>query len=100
MKLHGLSQEKLAAEIGRTQGAIGHWLRGERAINLDEFWELCEAAGADPRLILFGTDNPQLVSEIRQALAAHPELLPNYKPFEKSMKRKSRKQRRSRKVPA
>ena len=100
MKLHGLSQEALAEQIGRTQGAVGHWLRGRNQINLDEFWELCAAAGADPKLILFGTDDTKLVSEIRQALTAHPELIPRYRPFEKSLKRKAKKKKQARTTPA
>ena len=96
MRLHHLSQERLGSELDVSQGAIGHWLRGEREINLSDFLALCAAAGADPRAILFGNDNPHLVSEIRQALAAHPELIPSYTRFEKSMRR--RKSRRKTEV--
>ena len=94
MRLHRLSQERLAEALDRTQGAIGHWLRGERKINLTEFWQLCEAAGADPKVILFGEGQQGLVSEIRQVLTAHPELIPGYVQFEKKMRRnKPRKSR-------
>jgi len=88
MQLHRLSQESLAESLGRTQGAIGHWIRGERQINLSEFWKLCEAAGADPKLILFGQDETGLVSGIRQVLTAHPELIPGYGDLEKKLRRK------------
>ena len=98
MRLHGLSQERLGTELDVSQGAIGHWLRGEREINLTDFLALCGAAGADPRAILFGSENPHLVSEIRQALAAHPELIPSYPRFEKTMRRK-KPRKTSRKVP-
>ena len=30
MKELGITQEKLAEELGMTQGGIGHWLRGSR----------------------------------------------------------------------
>lgn len=95
MRLHRLSQERLGTDLGVTQGAIGHWLRGRSKITLEQFWALCEAAGADPKLILFGEAHPGLVTEIRQALTAHPELVPGYRRFERKMARSKRK-----KVPA
>lgn len=36
MKELGITQEKLAEELGMTQGGIGHWLRGSRHPSLDE----------------------------------------------------------------
>ena len=85
MGIHGQSQESLGEVLGVTQGAIGHWLRGRNQINLSDFWRLCEAAGAEPKLILFGSNNPALVSEVRQVLEAHPELMPNYRQFERGI---------------
>lgn len=96
MRLHRLSQERLGTDLGVTQGAIGHWLRGRSKITLEQFWALCEAAGADPKLILFGETHPGLVTEIRQALTAHPELVPGYRRFE----RKIAKHRKRPKIPA
>lgn len=96
MRLHRLSQERLAGDLGLTQGAIGHWLRGRSKITLEQFWRLCEAAGADPKLILFGDTHPDLVSGIRQALTAHPELVPGYRKFERKLSRT----RKRKKVPA
>lgn len=88
MRIHKLSQERLAEALDVSQGAIGHWLRRARSINLEDFLRLYEAAGADPKLILFGDGEPRLVSEIRQVLQAHPELMPSYPKFEKGMRRK------------
>ena len=100
MRLHRLSQEALGESLGVTQGAVGHWLRGRNKITLDDFWALCEAAGADPKLILFGSDRPNLVAEIKQALTAHPELMPSYRPFEKSLRRSKKPRKTRRKTPA
>lgn len=94
MRLHRLSQERLGSDLGVTQGAIGHWLRGRSKITLEQFWALCEAAGADPKLILFGETHPGLVTEIRQTLTAHPELIPGYRRFERSIAR-SRKRKKT-----
>ncbi len=92
MKLHSLSQETLADAMGRSQGAVGHWISGRRDINLNEFFKLCEAAGADPRLILFpDSRTEEALTQIGQILKAHPELNPAYKPFEKGIKRKKAK---------
>lgn len=100
MRLHKLSQERLGSDLDVSQGAIGHWLRGFREINLAEFWRLCEAAGANPKLILFGVENEPLTESIRQTLAAHPELIPSYPRFEKSLHRKKKTRKPRRKVPA
>ncbi|MGR5723189.1 helix-turn-helix domain-containing protein, partial [Escherichia coli] len=36
MKELGITQEKLAEELGMTQGGIGHWLRGSRHPSLSD----------------------------------------------------------------
>lgn len=59
MKRHGQSQESLAEDLEVVQGTIGHWLRGRNPITLVDFLSLCAAAGADPRLILFGETTVQ-----------------------------------------
>lgn len=58
----GLTQTKLGEEMGKrlrddktpyTQAAVGHWLTGHNELTLSQFFALCEAAKADPMLILF-----------------------------------------------
>ena len=45
MKDLGVTQEKLAEELGMTQGGIGHWLRGSRHPSLDEIGEVFHYLG-------------------------------------------------------
>ena len=101
MERHGQTQEKLGALLDpeRTQATIGHWLRGVRQINLSEFLALCEAAGADPREILFGeTTAEAALSALRATvLATKPDSSPDYKKFEKSIARKLNPRAKSRK---
>lgn len=76
MEAAGITQEQAAERLGRTQGGVAHWLNGRRKINLDEFFQLCKAVGADPRLILFGDqEDIQLVDALGSAFADHPDLL-------------------------
>lgn len=86
MALHKQSQESLAASMGLTQGAIGHWLNGRRDISLKDFLSLCWNAGADPKYILFGNTSEEPLSRIRQILDSHPEANPAYRAFEKGVK--------------
>ena len=47
MKELGITQEKLAEELGMTQGGIGHWLRGSRHPSLDEIGVVFKYLGID-----------------------------------------------------
>lgn len=104
MRLHRLSQEKLGEALEVTQGAVGHWLNERRPITLREFFKLCEAAGASPKLILFGdSSQDEALAAIGQILESHPELNPNYRPFERRVKKslpKGRKTRKTAKTPS
>lgn len=102
MKRHGLSRRWLATMMttaGRpiTEGGIGHWLTGVRDVNLKDFFSLCEAAGADPMIILFGATIHQAMSQlVPRLLATEPDTNSHYGPFEKKLRvRKS-----SRRTPA
>ncbi len=43
MKELGISQEKLGELIGKTQGAVGHWLNGRREPSLDDIAKIMRA---------------------------------------------------------
>ncbi len=45
MKEIGMTQERLAELLGKTQGAIGHWLNGRREPSIDEVAALLKAIG-------------------------------------------------------
>ena len=65
MKRHHQSQEKVGGEMDPPvgQAAVGHWLRGLNQITVERFFQLCAAAGADPREILFGQTSAQAALE-------------------------------------
>lgn len=45
MKEVGITQEKLAEMLGRTQGAIGHWLNGRREPGIDDIAAIMKIIG-------------------------------------------------------
>lgn len=47
MKALGITQEKLAEELGVTQGGIGHWLRGARNPSLAEIGKIFRYLGIE-----------------------------------------------------
>lgn len=50
----GLKWGELAEKVGRAEVTLRKWCNGGNKINLEDFFLLCEAAGADPAHILFG----------------------------------------------
>lgn len=47
MKTVGVTQERLAEQLGKTQGAIGHWLNGRREPSLAEIALLLKFLSVD-----------------------------------------------------
>lgn len=47
MKELGVTQEKLAEELGMTQGGIGHWLRGSRHPSIEEIAKIYRYLGVN-----------------------------------------------------
>jgi transcriptional regulator with XRE-family HTH domain len=90
MRRHHLSQEAIGGHLGVSQGAVGHWLRGDRDINLKDFFNMCGAAGADPREILFGESSAQAAIEtLRTKIAtSNPDQAPGYPKFERKLSAK------------
>lgn len=90
MRKNHLSQEALGEAMGVSQGAVGHWLRGFREINLSDFWHLCAAAGADPREILFGETSAQAALDTLRdkVLATSPEKSTSYQKYYKNVRAK------------
>lgn len=46
-----ISQEKLGESIGKTQGAIGHWLRGTREPSVEDITKIMLAVGINEMII-------------------------------------------------
>jgi transcriptional regulator with XRE-family HTH domain len=44
----GLTQEELAAKLGRNQSFVSNYERGQRRIDVVEFLEVAKALGIDP----------------------------------------------------
>ena len=57
----GISQEELAERLGRPQPFVSYYERGERRLDVIEFYAIMQAIGADPEL------------EFRQLVAKLPE---------------------------
>ncbi|MDV5356505.1 S24 family peptidase [Enterobacter asburiae] len=47
MKELDITQEKLAEQLGKTQGAIGHWLNGRREPGIDDISNIMKVLGID-----------------------------------------------------
>ena len=45
MRTKGITQDKLAAELGISQGGLGHWLNGRREPNLDALEKMAKRLG-------------------------------------------------------
>ncbi len=48
----GLKQIDLAAALGRPQSYVSNYERGERRLDIVEFFEIAHALGADPIVLL------------------------------------------------
>lgn len=87
LDLHRLPLTSLVDAVGATPGAISHWLTGRREINLNDFFRLCEAAGADPATILFGQDMATLARvRLDSVFGPKPAANPRYRAFERAIK--------------
>lgn len=81
MKGRKVTQDDIAEHMGVSQGAVAHWLKGRREVNLKDFFRVCEFVQADPQEILFG-DEVQLPP---QAILDRLQSLLQDKPAMKSM---------------
>ena len=52
MKDLGISQERLGELIGKTQGAVGHWLNGRREPSIDDIAQIMKALGLSEMILL------------------------------------------------
>lgn len=57
----------ISKKLEISEGALRHWLNGTRKINLEDFFRLCDAANADPVLILFGP-MPSMTEDMKRRL--------------------------------
>lgn len=54
-----LSLANVAERLDMAESTIRSWTNGTREINLSDFFRLCAAAGVDPRIVLFGSEQPE-----------------------------------------
>lgn len=72
LKASGSSLAKLAERMPNRDGepmaesTLRSWTNGTRRINLEDFFELCRRAEADPAVILFG--HPVMTDNLKQQL--------------------------------
>lgn len=95
LKRHGYSQESVAADLGKTQGTVSHWLAGRREINLTEFMTLRSIIGADPCLILVGKSTTPALIEGSKALAEKMAQRPDEKPTHEQLMERLRKKKQT-----
>lgn len=92
----------IAELVGVKRATVNHWLTGKREPGLRDFFNLCEAMGADPGAILFGhgslSDSAKTGSETYRVLRADPAATQHHKQFVdklRSFKEKKRRLRRA-----
>lgn len=90
----GYTLASLGEKIHRAESTVRSWTNGTREINLSEFFELCEAAEADPSQVLFGaiTMDPETQRQLgaigQRVLAADPAASPTYGKMAKGLRKK------------
>lgn len=93
---NGHSLESLADTLERSAASLRHWTNGHREINLSEFFKLCEAAGVDPALVLFGAapmneeTRKRIGNAIMGVLDADPATKPGYSKMAKGLRKKAK----------
>lgn len=80
MKELGLSQAEMAERLGVTQGAIGHWLRGNRGAKVDVINDMLKAVGSPP-LAITATDAQAMESNSNVEPALQPARAPKEYPL-------------------
>ena len=72
MKEKRLRPITVAGRLSLSEPALRSWLNGNRQINLVDFFRLCAAAMADPRMILFGSVGltPEQKQQLGQAVVS------------------------------
>ncbi len=63
----GKTLRDVAEKLGRAESSVRSWTNGTRLINLNEFLELCAAAGIDPAYTLFDGSADSKFLEIGRA---------------------------------
>ncbi len=104
----GKTDADLAAEISShrlppknkvERSTVNSWFN-RRDPNVEDFFDLCAAMGADPGVILFKRpvlpDSTAADSEARKAISARPTAEPGYNDFERKLKGKTREFKRKR----
>lgn len=74
----GIKRSVFAEALEVTEAAIRHYENGTRQPKLDDFFKLCELAGADPAVILFGPRalSPDKQRKVREAARILEEMEP------------------------
>lgn len=75
MKDTGVTQDDVAERLNVSQGAVAHWLKGRREINLTDFFKLAAAARADPSYLLFGASEEAVaIAKLKKFIEENPAL--------------------------
>lgn len=63
---NGISQEQLAERMGRKKAGVGHYLREDRQIKLEVFFQIMEAIGQHPSSFINAALNQKEEGELTQ----------------------------------
>ena len=91
---------ELAEKMDKVESTLRSWTNGTRQINLSDFFEACQKAGADPAVMLFG--HPIMSESLKKQLGnlavsvfeADPSANPDYGGMITKIKKKSSKMRK------
>jgi len=64
----GSNLAKVADAMQLSESALRSWTNGNRQINLQDFFKLCEVAEVDPAVVLFAV--PRMTEELSKHIAA------------------------------
>jgi len=64
MRVKGITQEKLASELGVSQGGLGHWLNGRREPSLDALEKMAKQLGYEMSDFIGDGSHSQLLQEL------------------------------------
>ena len=63
----GLTQERIANNLGVSQGSLSKWLKGTQSMSVGHFTALAALLSAEPHQLLFPPDAPEAAAAYQRA---------------------------------
>lgn len=77
MKLRGLTQRKLAEELGMSEPSVSKWLNGKVNMTLAQFIKVAELLNASPEDLLFAPEKKDEAMRYKEAAELAEKLEPD-----------------------